>query len=146
VKLLFLLLLIAPTFLLGGCKMGGGNASGISLSETARRATPTINALPEAGQRNDLTAALQTFTPASQNESTLKSLFAARRDVFDAFTPIPAEDSSYSSVGVGGFLDFGAVLTRLEAKVPNVPGVSLRAEVVDQNGWKLQKFEFFNTP
>jgi hypothetical protein len=132
--------------LLSGCKVSAGNATGISLSETARRATPTINALLEAGKKNDVNAAPQMFTPASQNESNLKSLFASRRDVFDAFTPIPAEDSSYSSVGGGGFFDFAAMLTRLEAKVPNVPGVSLRAEVVEQNGWKLQKFEFFKTP
>lgn len=145
-KQLFLILLIAPTFFLGGCKMGGGNASGISLSQTARQATPTINALLEAGKKDDVTAALQTFTPASRNESNLKSLFASRRDVFDAFTPVPAEDSSYSSIGGGSFFDFGAALTRLEAKIPNVPGVSLRAEVVDQGGWKLQKFEFFKTP
>ena len=144
-RLVLMVLLIAPT-LLSGCKESGANSSGISLSETARRATPTINALLEAGKKNDVTAALQSFTPAAQNEGNLKSLFASRRDVFDAFTPIPAEDSSYSSVGGGSFFDFGLVLTRLEAKVPNVPGVSFRAEVVEQNGWKLQKFEFFKTP
>jgi hypothetical protein len=145
-KQLFLVLLIAPTLLLSGCKVSSGNAAGISLSETARRATPTINALLEAGKKNDVNAALQTFTPTSRNEGSLKALFTSRRDVFDAFTPVPAEDSSYSSIGGGSFFDFGAVLTRLEAKVPNVPGVSFRAEVVEQNGWKLQKFEFFNTP
>lgn len=145
-KPLFLItVLIVPAIFLNSCKFGG-SASGISLSETARRATPTINALLEAGRKNDVTAALQTFTPASQNESNLKTLFASRRDVFEAFTPVPAEDSSYSSIGGGSFFDFGAALTRLEAKVPNVSGVSFRAEVVNQNGWKLQKFQFFKTP
>ena len=68
---LFLIsVLIAPALFLNGCKFGG-NASSISLSETARRATPTINALLEAGKKNDVIAALQTFTPASQNESDL---------------------------------------------------------------------------
>ena len=69
-------------------------------------------------------------------------MFTGRRDVFDAFTPLKAEDASYSSISGGGF----AAFTTLEATVPSVPGVSLRAEVVDQNGWKLQKFEFFKTP
>jgi hypothetical protein len=114
----------------------------ISLSETARRATPTIHALLEAGKKNDVSAALQTFMPASQNESNLKSLLVSRRDVFDTVRPLKAEDASYPSVSGGGFAPF----TRLEAKVPNVPGVSLRAKVVDQTGWKLQKFEFFKTP
>ena len=137
--------LIAPALLLGACKFGG-NPSGISLSETARRATPTINALLEAGKRNDVAAGLATFIPASQNENDLKSLFTSRRDVFDAFTPVAAEDSSYSSIGGGSFFDFGAALTRLEARVPNVSGVSFRAEVVFENGWKLQKFQFFKSP
>ena len=136
-RLLLTALLIAPLLLLNGCRNFG-----ISLSELARQVTPTINALLEAGKKNDLPAGLQSFTPASQNESGLKSLFASRRDVFDAFTPLKVEDSSYSSISGGGFAPF----TTLEAKVPNVPGVSLRAEVVDQNGWRLQKFEFFKTP
>jgi hypothetical protein len=130
-------LLIAPLLLLNGCRNFG-----ISLSELARQVTPTINALLEAGKNNDLPAGLQTFASGSQNETALKSLFASRRDVFDAFTPLKAEDASYSSVSGGGFAPF----TTLEAKVPNVPGVSLRAEVVDHNGWTLQKFEFFKTP
>ena len=129
-------LLIAP-LLLGGCRNFG-----ISLSELARQVTPTINAFLEAGKKNDLPAGLQRFTPVSQNEGNLKSLFANRRDVFDAFTPLKAEDSSYSSVSGGGL----AAFTTLESRVPNVPGVSLRAEVVDQGEWKLQKFEFFKTP
>jgi hypothetical protein len=130
-------LLIAPLLLLNGCRNFG-----ISLSELARQVTPTINALLEAGKKNDLPAGLQTFALVSQNETALKALFASRRDVFDSFTALKAEDASYSSLSGGGFAPF----TTLEAKVPNVPGVSLRAEVVDQNGWKLQKFEFFKTP
>ena len=130
-------LLIASLPLLNGCRNFG-----ISLSELARQVTPTINGLLEAGKKNDFPAALQTFTPASQNESNLKSLFSSRRDVFDAFTPLKAEDTSYSSISGGGFAPF----TTLEAKIPNVAGASLRAEVVDQNGWKLQKLKFFKTP
>ena len=129
-------ILIAP-LLLGGCRNFG-----ISLSELARQVTPTINAFLVAGKNNDLPAGLQSFTSASQNEGNLKSLFTGRRDVFDAFTPLKAEDSSFSSLSGGGL----AAFTTLEAKVPNVPGVSLRAEVVDQGQWKLQKFEFFKTP
>jgi hypothetical protein len=136
-RLLWIAALIAPLLLLNGCR-----SLGISLSELARQVTPTINALLEAGKNNDLPSGLKTFTSASQNETTLKALFASRRDVFDAFTALKAEDASYSSVSGGGF----APSTTLEAKVPNVPGVSLRAEVVDQGDWKLQKFEFFKTP
>jgi hypothetical protein len=136
-RLLWIAALIAPLLLLNGCR-----SLGISLSELARQVTPTINALLEAGKNNDLPAGLQTFATGSQTETTLKSLFASRRDVFDAFTPLKAEDASYSSISGGGF----ALFTTLEAKVPNVPGVSLRAEVVDQGNWKLQKFEFFKTP
>jgi hypothetical protein len=135
-NILSAILLLAP-FLLGGCKNFG-----ISLSELARQVTPTINALLEAGKKNDLAAGLKTFASGSQTESDLKTLFASRRDVFDAFTPLKAEDASYSSVAGGGF----AASTQLEAKVPNVPGVSLRAVVVDQGDWKLQTFEFFKTP
>ena len=133
----WLALLIAPVLLLNGCRNFG-----ISLFELARRATPTINALLEAGKNNDLPAGLKTFASGSQNETALKALFASRRDVFDAFTPLEVKDSSYSSASGGGF----ALFTTLEAKVPNVPGMSLRAEVVDQGNWKLQKFEFFKTP
>jgi hypothetical protein len=136
-RLFWIAALISPVLLLNGCRNFG-----ISLSELARQATPTINVLLEAGKKNDLPAGLQTFASGSQNETAPRSLFASRRDVFDAFTPLKAEDASYSSVSGGGFAPF----TTLEAKVPNVPGVSLRAEVVDQNGWKLQKFEFFKTP
>ena len=99
-------------------------------SQIAREATPTINALLEAGKNNDLIAGLKTFAPAAQNEANLKSLFSARRDVFEGFTPLPAQDSSYSSIS-GVFLGNSA---HLEARIPNVPGVSLRADVVDLNG------------
>jgi hypothetical protein len=136
-RLFWIAPLIAPLLLLNGCR-----TFGISLSELARQATLTINALLEAGKNNDLPAGLQTFATGSQNETALKALFASRRDVFDAFAPLEAEDSSYSSASGGGF----ALFTTLEAKVPNVLGVSLRAEVVDQGNWKLQKFEFFKTP
>ena len=111
-------------------------------SQIAREATPSINALLEAGKKNDLTAGLKVFSPAAQHEASLKTLFTVRRDVFGAFTPLPAQDSSYSSIS-GVFLGNSA---RLEAKIPNVPGVSLRADVVDMNGWKLEKFEFFESP
>jgi hypothetical protein len=136
-RLLSIAALVVPVLLLNGCRNFG-----ISLSELARQVTPTINALLEAGKNNDLPAGLKTFASGSQNETTLKALFTSRRDVFDAFTPLKAEDASYSSISGGGF----ALFTTLEAKVPNVPGVSLRAEVVDQSDWKLQKFEFFKTP
>ncbi len=111
-------------------------------SQIAREATPTINALLEAGRKNDLIAGLKTFSPTVQNEVNLKSLFSARRDVFEGFTPLQAQDSSYSSIS-GVFLGNSA---HLEARIPNVPNVSLRADVVDLNGWKLDKLEFFQTP
>ena len=91
-RLLLTAFLIAP-LLLNGCRNFG-----ISLSELARQVTPTINALLEAGKNNDLPAGLQTFASASQNETALKTLFASRRDVFDGFTALKAEDTSYSSV------------------------------------------------
>ena len=111
-------------------------------SQIAREATPTINALLEAGKNNNLIAGLKTFSPAAQNEANLKSLFSARRDVFEGFTPLPAQDSSYSSIS-GVLLGNSA---RLEAKIPSVPAISFRADVVDLNGWKLEKLEFFKTP
>jgi len=125
---------------------GSGKPSNISLSEIARQATPTLNALLEAGKKNDVAAGLQTFRASAQNEGALKSLFSSRRDVFNTFMPIPAADSSYSSIGGGSFWEGKADWTRLEAKVPNVVGVSVRADVVNDNGWKLVKLEFFSTP
>jgi hypothetical protein len=126
---------LTAMLLLGGCTIGR------SLSQIAREATPTINALLTAGKNNDVSAGLQTFTGSSQSESTLKALFNSRRDVFDNFTPLRAEDASYSSIS-GGFLGASA---QFEARIPNVAGVSLRANVVDQNGWKLSSIEFFKT-
>ena len=135
-RLVLLTCAIASTLTLNACSL---IRSG---SQIAREATPTINALLEAGQKNDSIAGLKTFSPAAQNEASLKTLFATRRDVFDGFTPLPPQDSSYSSIS-GVFLGNSA---RLEAKIPGVPSVSLRADVVDMNGWKLEKLEFFKTP
>ena len=136
-------LLLALTLLSSGCmRSQGGNPS---LSEAATLATPTLNAFLEAGKKNDMAAGLKTFRTNAQNEAALKTLFSSRRDVFNPFTPLKAVDASYSSISGGGFWIFTAGWT-LEAKVPNVKGVSVRYDVVDEGGWKLTKLEFFSTP
>jgi hypothetical protein len=101
-------------------------------SQIAEEATPTINALLEAGKRNDLEAGLAAYTAETRNADSLKTLFASRRDVFDAFTPIRAKDSSYSAV-IGRDLFGDAALD--ECRIPGVIGVSLRAEVVKRGNW-----------
>jgi hypothetical protein len=137
-KLLPVMLLVT---LLSSC------AAGQSLGQIAARATPTINALLEAGRRGDVQAALATFVPGKGNEAALKALFASRKEVFARFTPLRAADSSFSSMqGGSAFDDLFRGGTQLEARVPGVNGVSLRAKVVNQGGWKLTSFEFFNTP
>ena len=135
-RLVLLTCAIASTLTLNACSLVRDG------SQIAREATPTINALLEAGKNNNPIAGLKTFSPAAQNEANLKSLFSARRDVFEGFTPLSPKDSSYSSIS-GVFLGNSA---HLEAKIPGVPGVSFRADVVDLNGWKLDKLEFFKTP
>jgi hypothetical protein len=112
-------------------------------SQIAEEATPTINALLEAGKRNDLEAGLNTYATETRNAEALKTLFASRRDVFDAFTPIRAKDSSYSAV-IGRDLFGDAAL--VEARIPGVPGVSLKAEVLKRGNWQIKQLEFFKTP
>jgi hypothetical protein len=133
---LIAVLALALTFLDGCIPIRSG-------SQIAEEATPTINALLEAGKRNDLEAGLGTYTSETRNADTLKSLFASRRDVFDAFTPIRAKDSSYAAV-IGRDLFGDAAL--VEARIPGVPGVSLRAEVVKRGNWQIKQLEFFKTP
>jgi hypothetical protein len=121
------------------------NSGGTSLSEAATLATPTLNAFLEAGKKNDVTAGLLTFRGNARDEAALKTLFSSRRDVFAAATPLKAEDASYTSISGGGFWIFTAGWT-FEAKVPNVKGVSVRYDVVNEGGWQLTKLEFFPTP
>jgi hypothetical protein len=134
------------TTLLIVCTLVSG-CSGPNLSEIATAATQTLNALLDAGRRGDVGAALQTFAPGRGNEAALKTLFSTRKEVFSRATPIRASDSSYSSVqGGSAFDDLFRGGTQLEARVPGVEGVSLRARVINQSGWKLTAFELFNTP
>ncbi|WP_293909141.1 hypothetical protein [Deinococcus sp.] len=139
------LVLIAA--LLPSCAASTSQAAGLSLSQIAARSTPTINALLEAGRRGDIQAALATFVPGKGSEAALKTLFATRKEVFARFSPLRAADSSYSSVQGGSFFDdLFRGGTQLEARVPGVDGVSLRAKVVNRGGWKLTAFEFYSTP
>jgi hypothetical protein len=134
-----------PSLLIAGLLLSG--CSGPSLSTIAAEATLTINALLDAGQRGDVSAGLATFAPGKGDEAALKTLFATRKEVFARLTPLRAADSSYSSVqGGSAFDDLFRGGTRLEARVPGVGGVSLRAKVVNRGGWKLTAFEFFGTP
>lgn len=119
----------------------------VNLSQIATGATPTINALLEAGRQGDTQAALATFAPGTVNEATLKTLFASRKEVFARATPLRAEDASYSSIQGGStFDDLFRGGTQLEARIPGVDGVSLRARVINKGGWKLTSFEVLNTP
>lgn len=111
----------------------------------AAEATPSINELLAAGKANDVAAGLKAFATGARNEATLKTLFAADREVWTAAQPLLAKDSSYSSVS-GGSAFLPGTPTHVEARVPGVPGRSLRADIVDDGGWKIRKFEFFRSP
>ncbi len=131
-KLNKLAIIIALAALLSSCGAQRSNA------QIAREATPTINALLAAGKANDASAAVKAFTPWAQNQDELINLFAVRREVFQVHQPLPLDETGYTSITV---TDYFGNAARLVGPVPGAPGVVFGADMVNDRGWRLTRFE-----